>query len=132
MKKLVGSAPHVAVFDTAFHHTLPAHAYLYGLPYELYEKHAVRRYGFHGTSHNYASLRAAQFLQRRPTELRLVSCHLGNGSSLCAVDHGRSVDTSMGSTPAEGLIMGTRCGDVDVGVLAFLERTDGLTAGQSE
>jgi acetate kinase len=132
MKKLVAAVPHVAVFDTAFHHTLPAHAYLYGLPYELYEKKRVRRYGFHGTSHQYVSLRAAQFLKRGPNALRVVSCHLGNGSSLCAVDHGRSVDTTMGFTPAEGLIMGTRCGDVDAGVLAFLERSDGTTAVQSE
>lgn len=132
MRRLFPAVPHVAVFDTAFHHTLPAHAYLYGLPYEYYEKKGVRRYGFHGTSHHYVSLRAAQFLKRRPNELRLVSCHLGNGSSLCAVDHGRSADTSMGFTPAEGLIMGTRCGDVDAGVLAFLERTEGLTATQSE
>jgi acetate kinase len=132
MRRLFPAVPHVAVFDTAFHHTLPAYAYLYGLPYELYEKKGVRRYGFHGTSHHYVSLKAAQFLKRRPNELRLVSCHLGNGSSLCAVDHGRSVDTSMGFTPAEGLIMGTRCGDVDAGVLAFLERTEKLTAAQSE
>jgi acetate kinase len=132
MRKLFPAVPHVAVFDTAFHHTLPAHAFLYGLPYELYEKRAVRRYGFHGTSHNYVALRAAQFLKRRPNELRLVSCHLGNGSSLCAVDHGRSVDTSMGFTPAEGLIMGTRCGDVDAGVIAFLERTEKQTASQTE
>ena len=132
MRKLFPAVPHVAVFDTAFHHTLPAHAYLYGLPYELYEKQAIRRYGFHGTSHQYVSLRAAQFLERRANELRLVSCHLGNGSSLCAVNHGRSVDTTMGFTPAEGLIMGTRCGDVDAGVLAFLERTEGRTATQSE
>lgn len=132
MRRLFPSAPHVAVFDTAFHHTLPAYAYLYGLPYELYEKQHVRRYGFHGTSHHYVSLRAAQFLRRRPNELRLVSCHLGNGSSLCAVDHGRSVDTSMGFTPAEGLIMGTRCGDVDAGVIAFLERAEKLSATQSE
>ena len=132
MRRLFPAVPHVAVFDTAFHHTLPAYAYLYGLPYELYEKKHVRRYGFHGTSHHYVSLRAAQFLKRRPNELRLVSCHLGNGSSLCAVDHGRSVDTTMGFTPAEGLIMGTRCGDVDAGVLAFLERTEKLTASQSE
>ena len=124
MRQLFPAVPHVAVFDTAFHHTLPAYAYLYGLPYELYEKKAVRRYGFHGTSHNYVALRAAQFLKRRPNELRLVSCHLGNGSSLCAVDHGRSVDTTMGFTPAEGLIMGTRCGDLDPGVLAFLEREE--------
>jgi acetate kinase len=132
MRRLYPAVPHVGVFDTAFHHTLPAYAYLYGLPYEMYENKGVRRYGFHGTSHNYVALRAAQFLERRPNELRLVSCHLGNGSSLCAVDHGRSVDTSMGFTPAEGLIMGTRCGDIDAGVLAFLERSEGLSATQSE
>jgi acetate kinase len=129
MRRLYPSVPHVAVFDTAFHHTLPAHAFLYGIPYELYEKKAVRRYGFHGSSHNYVALRAAQFLKRRPNELRLVSCHLGNGSSLCAVDHGRSIDTSMGFTPLEGMIMGTRSGDVDPGVIGFLER-DGLTSAQ--
>ncbi len=132
MRRLFPAVPQVAVFDTAFHHTLPAYAYLYGLPYELYEKHHVRRYGFHGASHHYVSLRAAQFLQRRPNELQLVSCNLGNGSSLCAVDHGRSVDTTMGFTPTEGLIMGTRSGDLDPGILAFLERTEGLTASQSE
>lgn len=129
MRRLYPSVPHVAVFDTAFHHTLPAHAFLYGIPYEIYEKKAVRRYGFHGSSHNYVALRAAQFLKRRPNELRLISCHLGNGSSLCAVDHGRSIDTSMGFTPLEGLIMGTRAGDVDPGVIGFLER-DGLTSAQ--
>jgi len=129
MRRLYPAVPHVAVFDTAFHHTLPAYAFLYAIPHELYEKKAVRRYGFHGSSHNYVALRAAQFLKRRPNELRLVSCHLGNGSSLCAVDHGRSIDTSMGFTPLEGLIMGTRCGDVDAGVIGFLER-DGLTSAQ--
>jgi acetate kinase len=132
MRRLFGAVPHVAVFDTAFHHTLPAYAFLYGLPYEYYEKKAVRRYGFHGTSHAYVTLRAAQFLGKRPNELEMVSCHLGNGSSLCAVDHGRSVDTSMGFTPAEGLIMGTRCGDIDAGVLAFLERSEGMSATKSE
>ena len=132
MRKLFPAVPHVAVFDTAFHHTLPAYAFLYGLPYEFYEKKGVRRYGFHGTSHNYVALRAAEFLKRRPNELRLVSCHLGNGASICAVDHGRSVDTSMGFTPLEGLIMGTRCGDLDPGVLAFLEREKKLTASKSE
>ncbi len=132
MRKLFPAVPHVGVFDTAFHHTLPAYAFLYGLPYEFYEKKAVRRYGFHGTSHHYVSLRAAEFLKRRPNELQLVSCHLGNGSSLCAVDHGRSVDTTMGFTPLEGLIMGTRCGDLDPGVLAFLEREEQLTASKSE
>jgi acetate kinase len=132
MQRLFPAVPHVGVFDTAFHHTLPAYAFLYGLPYELYEKKAVRRYGFHGTSHNYVSLRAAEFLKRRPNELRLVSCHLGNGASICAVDHGRSVDTSMGFTPLEGLIMGTRCGDLDPGVVAFLEREEKLSASKSE
>jgi len=132
MQRLFPAVPHVAVFDTAFHHTLPAYAYLYGLPYEFYEQKGVRRYGFHGTSHAYVALRGAHFLKRRLNELELVSCHLGNGSSLCAVDHGRSIDTTMGFTPAEGLIMGTRCGDVDAGVLAFLERTEGLSATQSE
>jgi acetate kinase len=132
MRRLFAAVPQVAVFDTAFHHTLPAYAYLYGLPYELYEEKKVRRYGFHGTSHAYVALRTAQFLGRRPNELEIVSCHLGNGSSLCAVDHGRSVDTTMGFTPAEGLIMGTRCGDVDAGILAFLERTEGLSASKSE
>ena len=132
MRKLFPAVPHVAVFDTAFHHTLPAYAFLYGLPYEFYEKKAVRRYGFHGTSHNYVALRAAEFLKRRPNELRVVSCHLGNGASICAVDHGRSVDTTMGFTPLEGLIMGTRCGDLDPGVLAFLEREDKLSASKSE
>jgi acetate kinase len=132
MRKLFPAAPHVGVFDTAFHHTLPAYALLYGLPHEFYEKKAVRRYGFHGTSHNYVALRAAEFLKRRPNELRVVSCHLGNGASICAVDHGRSVDTSMGFTPLEGLIMGTRCGDLDPGVLAFLEREEKLSASKSE
>jgi acetate kinase len=132
MRRLFPAVPQVGVFDTAFHQTLPAYAFLYGLPYEFYEKKAVRRYGFHGSSHSYVALRAAEFLKRRPNELRLVSCHLGNGASMCAVDHGRSVDTTMGFTPLEGLIMGTRCGDLDPGVLAFLERTEKLTASQSE
>jgi acetate kinase len=123
-------APHVAVFDTAFHRTLPSYASLYGLPYEYYEQRGVRRYGFHGMSHAYVCLKAAQFLQRRYNELEIISCHLGNGASVCAVDHGRSVDTSMGFTPTEGLIMGTRCGDVDPGVLTYLQRTEGLTGGQ--
>jgi acetate kinase len=132
MRRLFGAVPHVAVFDTSFHHTLPAYAYLYGLPYDYYAQKGIRRYGFHGTSHAFVALRAAQFLGRRPNELRMVSCHLGNGSSLCAVDHGRSVDTTMGFTPGEGLIMGTRCGDVDAGIFAFLERSEGLSAAQVE
>jgi acetate kinase len=127
MRRLYPAVPHIAVFDTAFHHTLPSYAYLYGLPYEFYEKKGIRRYGFHGSSHNYVSLRAAQFLKRRPNELRVVSCHLGNGSSVCAIDHGRSVDTSMGFTPTEGLLMGTRSGDLDPGVVRFLERNEGMS-----
>lgn len=126
-RRVFPAVPHVAVFDTAFHATLPAHAYLYGLPFEFYEKHGIRRFGFHGSSHGYVALAAAQFLKRRPRELKVVSCHLGNGASLCAIDHGRSVDTTMGFTPGEGLIMGTRCGDLDSGVIAFLERTQEMT-----
>jgi acetate kinase len=129
-RRVFPAVPHVAVFDTAFHATLPSHAYLYGLPLEFYEKKGVRRYGFHGSSHRYVALAAAQFLQRRPRDLKMVSCHLGNGASLCAIDHGRSVDTTMGFTPGEGLIMGTRCGDIDAGVLGFLTRTESMTAAQ--
>ena len=129
-RRVFAAVPHVAVFDTAFHATLPSHAYLYGLPHEFYEQKGIRRYGFHGSSHNYVALAAAQFLKRRPRELKVISCHLGNGASVCAIDHGRSVDTSMGFTPGEGLIMGTRCGDIDSGVLAFLARTEGMNSKQ--
>ena len=132
MRRLCPAVPHVAVFDTAFHHTLPSYAYLYGLPYDCYEKKGIRRYGFHGTSHAYVCLRAAQHLKQLPNALEIVSCHLGNGSSICAVDHGRSVDTSMGFTPGEGLIMGTRCGDLDPGIVTFLQRSEGLTSAQLE
>jgi acetate kinase len=129
-QRIFPSVPHVAVFDTAFHSTLPSYAYLYGLPYEYYEKKSVRRYGFHGSSHSYVSLKAAQYMQKRVNELKIVSCHLGNGASLCAIEHGRSIDTTMGFTPIEGLIMGTRCGDIDPGVLTYLEREEGLTGVQ--
>ncbi|MBI4025810.1 MAG: acetate/propionate family kinase [Verrucomicrobia bacterium] len=129
-RRIFATAPHVAVFDTAFHHTLAPYAYLYGLPYDYYENQKIRRYGFHGTSHAYVSLKAAQFLKRPYNELSIISCHLGNGASICAIDHGRSVDTSMGLTPAEGLIMGTRCGDIDPAVLVQLMRKDGLNADQ--
>jgi len=121
-------ATHAAVFDTAFHQSMPAYAYLYGLPYEYFEQKQIRRYGFHGLSHAYASLKAAEFLKRPYNELETIVCHLGSGASVCAVDHGRSVDTSMGMTPAEGLIMGTRCGDIDPAVLLHLMRTEGLDA----
>ncbi len=122
------NVPHVAVFDTAFHQTMPEHAYLYGLPYELYEKYGVRRYGFHGTSHRYVSMIAAELLEKRgiPREQqRIVTCHLGNGCSMAAVKGGKSVDTTMGFTPLEGLLMGTRCGDLDPALVPFLmERLD--------
>jgi acetate kinase len=129
-RRIFPAAPHVAVFDTAFHATLPRHAYLYGLPLEYPEKKGVRRYGFHGSSHSYVMDAAAQFLKRPSRDLKIVSCHLGNGASLCAIDHGRSVDTTMGFTPGDGLIMGTRCGEIDPGVGAFLERTEGMSAAK--
>jgi len=129
-QRVFPAVPHVAVFDTAFHSTLPSYAFLYGLPYDYYTKNGVRRYGFHGSSHSYVCLKAAQFLKKRANELKIASCHLGNGASLCAIDHGRSVDTTMGFTPGEGLIMGTRCGDLDPGVLIYLEREEGLTGAQ--
>jgi acetate kinase len=125
-RRIFKRATHVAVFDTAFHQTMPPYAYLYGLPYELYERERIRRYGFHGMSHSYVGLKAAQFLKRPFNAMEIISCHLGNGASVCAIDHGRSVDTSMGFTPAEGLIMGTRCGNVDPAALAYLMRTEGM------
>jgi len=112
--------PQVAVFDTAFHQTMPSMAYMYALPYEYYENDRVRRYGFHGTSHKYVANRAAEILGKKPEELKLISCHLGNGSSIAAVDCGKSVDTTMGFTPLAGLPMGTRSGDLDAGILQFL------------
>jgi acetate kinase len=117
----------VAVFDTAFHHKMPIQAHLYGLPYEYYQEHGIRRYGFHGPSHQYVALRAAEFLKRPFSDLKLITCHLGNGASICAIDHGHSVDTSMGLTPTEGLIMGTRCGDLDPAVILYLQRNLGLS-----
>ncbi len=130
--KLFPHVPHVAVFDTGFHHTLPPYAYMYGLPYEFYKEKKIRRYGFHGTSHLYVSLKAAEFLKRPFSGLDLISCHLGNGASLCAVDHGRSVDTSMGFTPTQGLLMGTRSGDLDPGILIHLMRTEKMGADDLE
>ena len=117
---IMPGVPMVAVFDTAFHQTMPAKAYMYALPYEYYENDKVRRYGFHGTSHKYVSQRAAAMLGTKPEELKLISCHLGNGSSVTAVDGGKSVDTSMGFTPLAGLPMGTRAGDLDAGILQYL------------
>jgi len=126
-QRMLPSVPHIAVFDTAFHHTLPPYAYLYGLPYEYYERKRIRRYGFHGMSHSYVSLKASEFLKQPYNKLEIVSCHLGNGASICAIDHGRSIDTSMGFTPADGLIMGTRCGNIDPAILVHLMRTEGLS-----
>jgi acetate kinase len=119
-RELLPSVPQIAVFDTAFHSTLSPKAYLYAIPYEYYERDKVRRYGFHGTSHRFVSQRFAQVQGASPQSLKLITCHLGNGCSLCAIDGGRSVDTSMGFTPVEGLIMGTRSGDIDPGAVLYL------------
>ena len=119
-KKLMPNVPMVAVFDTAFHQTMPPKAYLYGIPYEYYEKFKVRRYGFHGTSHDFVSTEAAKFLGKDRKDLKIIVCHLGNGASITAVDKGRSVDTSMGLTPLDGLIMGTRSGSIDPAIVTFL------------
>ncbi len=123
--------PQVAVFDTSFHVNMPKKAYLYGLPYSLYTQYKIRRYGFHGSSHRYVAERAATILSRGPETLRLVTCHLGNGCSMAAVDRGTSVDTSMGFTPLEGLLMGTRCGDIDSSVILFVMGKEGLTLGEA-
>lgn len=117
---IMPKVPQVAVFDTAFHQTMPAEAFLYGLPYEAYTELGVRRYGFHGTSHKYVAQRVAELMGKHMSDLRIISCHLGNGSSVSAIKAGRSIDTSMGFTPLSGLIMGTRCGDIDPAIVPFL------------
>lgn len=127
---LLPGVPQVAVFDTAFHHTIPPKAYLYGLPYALYEKLGIRRYGFHGTSHQYVSQKTAEVLGKPIKSLKMITCHLGNGASITAVDGGKSVDTSMGFTPLEGLIMGTRCGDIDPALVPYIMQKENLTAAQ--
>jgi acetate kinase len=119
--------PQVAVFDTAFHMTMPPKAYTYALPYELTEKYSIRRYGFHGTSHRYVSRRAAEFLGKDYNEVKIITCHLGNGSSFAAVDHGKCVDTSMGLTPLAGICMGTRCGDIDPAIVPFLMTNENMS-----
>ena len=129
-QELMPNTPMVGVFDTAFHQTMPEKAYLYGLPYEYYEKYKVRRYGFHGTSHSYVSKRTAEVLGRPYDSLKTVVCHLGNGSSISAVLNGKSVDTSMGLTPLEGLVMGTRSGDVDPGALQFIMHKENMDIDQ--
>ena len=120
MREVLPGVPQVAVFDTAFHSTLPPKSYLYGVPYEYYEKYGVRRYGFHGTSHKFVAEKAAKMIGRDWNDLKIISCHLGSGASIAAIDHGKSVDTTMGLTALEGLIMGSRCGDVDPGVILYL------------
>lgn len=120
MQNLLPNVPQAGVFDTAFHQTMPKHAYMYALPYSLYEKYGIRRYGFHGTSHRYVSRRACQFLGVDIEKQKMITCHLGNGASMTAVLHGKSVDTSMGLTPVEGLIMGTRAGDLDLGIITYI------------
>lgn len=120
MKLLIPNIPQVAVFDTAFHQTMPEHAYMYAIPYSLYKKYGIRRYGFHGTSHSYIAKRACEILGKDIHDMKIITCHLGNGASMCAIKNGKSYDTSMGFTPIEGLIMGTRCGDIDIGVVTFI------------
>jgi len=120
IKALIPNIPQVAVFDTAFHHTMPQHAFMYAIPYALYKKYGIRRYGFHGTSHRYVSNRACEILGVDPKTVKVITCHLGNGASACAIKYGESVDTSMGFTPLEGLIMGTRSGDIDMGAVSYI------------
>ena len=128
IKAVLPGVPNVGVFDTAFHQTMPASSYLYGLPHRLYTEYGVRRYGFHGTSHKYVSQRAAEMLGKDIADLKIITCHLGNGASIAAVDGGKVVDTSMGLTPLEGLIMGTRCGDIDPAIIPFIMKKENLDA----
>ena len=129
-QELMPNVPMVGVFDTAFHQTMPPVAYMYGLPYEYYDKYKVRRYGFHGTSHSFVSKRAAELAGKPYEDLKIIVCHLGNGASVCAVDHGKSVDTSMGMTPLEGLIMGTRSGDIDPSIVEFIAQKENLSISE--
>ena len=125
--EIMPGTPMVAVFDTAFHMTLPAYAYMYALPYDLYEKHGIRKYGFHGTSHMYVARRAAAMLGKPEKDVKVITCHLGNGSSITAVKGGKSIETSMGFTPLEGVAMGTRCGSIDPAVVPFIMEKEGLS-----
>jgi len=126
ISELIPDTVQVGVFDTAFHQTMPKHAYMYAIPYSLYQKYSIRRYGFHGTSHRYVSLRACEILNVDYKSQKIITCHLGNGASISAINHGSSVDTSMGFTPIEGLIMGTRAGDLDIGVVTYLMEKENL------
>ena len=129
-RELLPNVPQVAVFDTAYHQTMPAYAFTYPIPYELYEQLRVRRYGFHGTSHRYVAARAAKILGRKLEETNLITAHLGNGASMTAIQNGKSIDTTMGLTPLEGLIMGTRCGDIEPAIIAFLARVKDMPVAQ--
>jgi len=124
---ILPNIPQVTVFDTSFHQSMPKHAYLYGIPYEYYEKYNIRRYGFHGTSHKYVAQKACDILGKNWEDLKIITCHLGNGASITAIDHGKSVETSMGFTPIEGLMMGTRAGDLDIGVVLYLMEKENLS-----
>lgn len=126
-EKIMPTTPQVAVFDTAFHSTIPPHGYLYAIPYSVYQRHKVRRYGFHGTSHKYVSNRTAELLGRNVEDLKIISCHLGNGASIAAVANGESIDTTMGFTPLEGLMMGTRSGDIDPGAIFYIMKKEDLS-----
>lgn len=128
IEELMPGVPMVGVFDTAFHQTMPRSSYIYPLPYELYEKYGIRKYGFHGTSHRYVSARTADILGKDMNEMKIITCHLGNGASLAAIKDGKSIDTSMGFTPLEGLAMGTRCGDIDPAIVTFIMEKEGLDA----
>lgn len=131
MEKLLPGIPQVAVFDTSFHQTLPKQAYIYGIPYEYYEKYGIRRYGFHGTSHKFVAEKACRMLGWNIQEKKIITCHLGNGASITAIDKGKSVDTSMGFTPVAGLVMGTRTGDLDLGALIYICEKEGFTPEQA-
>lgn len=131
-RTLMPSTPMVAVFDTAFHQTMPEEAYMYAIPYELYQKHGIRRYGFHGTSHRYVSQVVAEQLGKDIKDIKIITCHLGNGASVAAIKNGKAIDTSMGFTPLEGLVMGTRCGDMDPAIVTFLQKEEGLTAADAD
>ena len=131
-REIMGDVTQVAVFDTGFHQTMPDYVYLYALPYEYYEKYRIRRYGFHGTSHRYVSMRAAEVLGRPAQQLKIVTCHLGNGSSVAAVDGGKCFDTSMGVTPLEGLMMGTRCGSIDPAIVPLIMQKENLTPAEMD
>lgn len=129
-KKIMGDVPQVTVFDTSFHTTMPEHVYLFPLPYELYEKYQIKRYGFHGTSHRYVSAKAAEYLGKNIEDLKIVSCHLGNGSSITAVKGGKSFDTTMGFTPLDGIMMGTRSGSIDPAIVTYLIKDEGMAAAE--